>query len=257
MFIVFAEVTITTLKRIKKEGVVYEGVWRTPGKKRPHQSTVSNLDSFDMDVIRNKINEFYIVRKQVPTLRALLADLKESIGFSGYHETLRQILLKNGYEFKKNKNERSLLIERYDISAWRHRYLREIASKRLKGKPIIYLDETYIHKPYKPKKCWQGPAISGVVENISSGKRYIIVHAGSENGPVPNSLLVFSTKSKMADYHHYMNAANFNKWLQEKLMPNLNEPSLIVMDNASYHYVIINKARCLQLKIKNQKLKNG
>lgn len=89
-FIVFAEVSVRTLKRIKNEGVVNEGVWSTPGKKRPHQSTVSNLDSFDMDVIRNKLNEFYIVRKQVPTLRTLLAELKESIGFSGSHETLRR-----------------------------------------------------------------------------------------------------------------------------------------------------------------------
>lgn len=201
-----------------------------------------------MDVIRNKLNEFYIVRKQVPTLRTLLAELKESIGFSGSHETLRQILLKSGYEFKKNKNERPLLIERYDISAWRHRFLRTIASKRLEGKPIIYLDETYVHKSYKPKKCWQGSSTSGVVENISSGKRYIIVHAGSERGPVPNSLLVLSTKSKMADYHHDMNASNFNKWLQEKLLPKLNGPSLIVMDNASYHSVINKKAPTAQTR---------
>ncbi|KAH9640368.1 hypothetical protein HF086_003054 [Spodoptera exigua] len=46
----------------------------------------------------------------------------------------------------------------------------------------------------------------------------------------------------MADYHHNMNAVNFNKWLREKLIPNLNEPSVIVMDNASYHSIIVNKA---------------
>ncbi|CAB3250905.1 unnamed protein product [Arctia plantaginis] len=254
------DVSVITLKRIKKEGAVNEGVWRTPGKKRPHPSKVSNLDSFDMDVIRNKINEFYIVRKQVPTLRSLLVELKESIEFGGCRETLRRILLANGYVFKKNKNERSLLIERYDIAAWRHRFLRTIASKRAEGKPIIYLDETYVHKTYKPKKCWQGPSTSGIVENISSGKRYIIVHAGSEKGPVPNSLLVFSTKSKMADYHHDMNSTNFNKWLQEKLMPNLNEPCVIVMDNASYHSVIINKAPTSQnrkLEIQNWLTLNG
>ncbi|CAB3236879.1 unnamed protein product [Arctia plantaginis] len=254
------DVSVITLKRIKKEGAVNEGVWRTPGKKRPHPSKVSNLDSFDMDVIRNKINEFYIVRKQVPTLRSLLVELKESIEFGGCRETLRRILLANGYVFKKNKNERSLLIERYDIAAWRHRFLRTIASKRAEGKPIIYLDETYVHKTYKPKKCWQGPSTSGIVENISSGKRYIIVHVGSEKGPVLNSLLVFSTKSKMADYHHDMNSTNFNKWLQEKLMPNLNEPYVIVMDNASYHSVIINKAPTSQnrkLEIQNWLTLNG
>ncbi|XP_075977865.1 uncharacterized protein LOC142977677 [Anticarsia gemmatalis] len=235
-------VSVTTLKRIKKEGSINGGVWRTPGKKRPHESTVSNLDNFDLDAIRNKINEYYIFRKQVPTLRSLLMDLKDSIQFRGCHETLRRILLANGYMFKKNKNERSLLIERYDIAAWRHRFLRTIGQKRAEGKQIIYLDETYVHKNYKPKKSWQGPSTSGVIENISSGKRFIIVHAGSDKGPVPNSLLVFSTKSKMADYHHDMNAKNFNKWLQEKLVPNLHEPSVIIMDNASYHSVVINKA---------------
>ncbi|CAK1582837.1 unnamed protein product [Parnassius mnemosyne] len=39
-----------------------------------------------------------------------------------------------------------------------------------------------------------------------------------------------------------MNAVNFNKWLREKLIPNLNEPSVLVIDNASYHSIIVNKA---------------
>ena len=39
----------------------------------------------------------------MPTLRSLLADLRESIGFNGCHETLRKLLLKNGFEFKKKK----------------------------------------------------------------------------------------------------------------------------------------------------------
>lgn len=247
----FAEVSVRTLKRVKREGAVNEGVWRTPGKKRPRKPTVSNLDNFDIDAMRNKINEFYIVKKQVPTLRTLLVELKESIDFNGCRETLRRLLLANGYEFKKNKNERSVLIERYDISAWRHRFLRTIAGKRTEGKLIIYLDETYVHRNYKPKKSWQGPSTSGAIENVSTGKRYIIVHAGSEKGPVPNSLLVFSTKSKNADYHHDMNAENFNKWLKEKLIPNLEEPSVIIMDNASYHSVIINKVPNTQTRKSN------
>lgn len=253
LILCFAEVGVTTLKKIKKEGSVNEGMWSTPGKKRPHKSSVSDLDSFDIDAIRNKINEFYIVRKEVPTLRTLLEELRSSIGFSGCRETLRKILIANGFEFKKNKNERLVLVERFDIAAWRHRYLRQIAAKRAEGKPIIYLDETYVHKNYKPKMSWQGPTTSGApqpspLEHISSGKRYIIVHAGSETGFVPNALLVFSTKSRLADFHHDMNAENFNKWLKEKLIPNLHEPSVIVMDNASYHTVQKNKVPTTQTR---------
>lgn len=221
-------------------------MWNTPGKKRPHKPTVSNLDSFDIDAIKNKITEFYTVKKEVPTLRSLLAELRTSINFLGCKETLRRILIANGYEFQKNQNERYVLMERYDIAAWRHRFLREIAEKRAAGKQIVYLDETYVHKNYKPKKSWRGPGTSGAVESISSGKRHIVVHAGHENGFVPNALLVYSTKSKLADYHHDMNASNFNKWLEEKLIPNLDKPSVVVMDNASYHSVVKNKAPTTQ-----------
>ncbi|KAF9417912.1 hypothetical protein HW555_005057, partial [Spodoptera exigua] len=192
------------------------------GKKRPHKPTVSDLDSFDIDAIRNKINEFYIVRKQVPTLKTLLVELRESFGFNGCRETLSHLLLSNGYEFK---NERSLLIERYDISSWRHRFLRTMALKRREGK---CLDKVHLQVE--------------AVKHISTGKRYIIVHAGTEKGPVSNSLLVLSTKSKMADYHQDMNAVNFNKLLREKLIPNLNEPS------TSHHIVAAKNKRRLKLE---------
>ncbi|CAG4954644.1 unnamed protein product [Colias eurytheme] len=38
-----------------------------------------------------------------------------------------------------------------------------------------------------------------------------------------------------------MNRANFRKWVTEKLIPNIREPSIIVMDNAPYHSVVKNK----------------
>lgn len=35
-----------------------------------------------------------------------------------------------------------------------------------------------------------------------------------------------------------MNAHKFTKWVKEKLIPNLHDPSIIVMDNATYHSVL-------------------
>lgn len=32
-----------------------------------------------------------------------------------------------------------------------------------------------------------------------------------------------------------MNAENFEKWLSDSLLPNLEEPSIVILDNASYH----------------------
>lgn len=73
------------------------------------------------------------------------------------------------------------------------------------------------------------------------GRRYIVLSAGGKTGFVPNSSLVYASKSNVGDYHGEMPAGNFNKWLQEQLQPNLEELSIIVMDNAPYHSKLIEK----------------
>ncbi|CAH2105950.1 unnamed protein product [Euphydryas editha] len=50
-----------------------------------------------------------------------------------------------------------------------------------------------------------------------------------------------------------MNAHNFTKWITEKLIPNLHEPSIIVFDNAPYHSVITNKASTSSSRIEEIK----
>jgi len=75
----------------------------------------------------------------------------------------------------------------------------------------------------------------------SRGQRLIVVHAGSKNGFVEGAQLVYKASSCTGDYHKEMNAVNFTKWLTEKLIPNLPPKSAIVMDNASYHSVRVEK----------------
>jgi len=50
-----------------------------------------------------------------------------------------------------------------------------------------------------------------------------------------NALLIFISGSKSGDYHDDMNHANYKKWLQEKIIPNLQSISVIVVNSASYH----------------------
>jgi transposase len=47
--------------------------------------------------------------------------------------------------------------------------------------------------------------------------------------------LVFLAKSKDGDYHQEMNRPTFLNWFENQLMPALKSPSVIVLDNASYH----------------------
>lgn len=64
------------------------------------------VDEYDLQVIRRKIHEFYAFKKEVPTINKLLQILKEEINFKGSRETLRKILRKNGFQFRKTKNSK-------------------------------------------------------------------------------------------------------------------------------------------------------
>lgn len=144
-------------------------------------------------------------------------------------------------------------MERPCIAAKRIEYLKKITDNRNLPeelrKEIVYLDESYVHQSYKLQKCWQSIDVSGVKHNVSKGKRYIIVHAGSEKGFIPNALLIFTGANKNADYHSEMNKSNFTKWVEQKLIPNLPPASIVVMDNAPYHSAMLNKAPTSATKV--------
>ena len=71
--------------------------------------------------------------------------------------------------------------------------------------------------------------------------RFIIVHAGSKDGFVENAALVFKAGQCTGDYHGQMNKENFIKWLTEKLLPNIQDNSVVVLDNAPYHSSLADK----------------
>ncbi|XP_046145849.1 uncharacterized protein LOC123989194 [Osmia bicornis bicornis] len=146
-----------------------------------------------------------------------------------------------GYRWKKSTNLRKILVEKSNIVAWRDKYLRAIDSYRRQGKNVIYLDETWVDNTLSFSKCWQSNEEIGVLKNNSSSHRYIIVHAGGEGEFVKGAALIFKARSTTGDYHGQMNALNFEKWVSEKLLPNIPSQSVIVMDNAPYHTVQINK----------------
>jgi hypothetical protein len=68
------------------------------------------------------------------------------------------------------------------------------------------------------------------------GKRLIVLHAGTRcEGLIDGCDLVFLAKSKDGDYHQEMNSFVFLEWFENQLMPAVKNPSLVVLDNASYH----------------------
>ena len=67
------------------------------------------------------------------------------------------------------------------------------------------------------------------------GQRLIVLHAGGVEGWVDGAELVFTSKTNSADYHNEMNNGHYIEWLNEQLLPRLEGPSVIILDNASRH----------------------
>jgi hypothetical protein len=109
-------------------------------------------------------------------------------------------------------------------------------------KQFVYLDETWIFAKGGFKRSWDDDSSKCVKHTGSEGKRYIILHAGSRNGFITGADLVFSSTNKSSDYHDSMKAANFKKWLETQLLPQLKVPSIIIMDNAAYHSEVLNRS---------------
>ena len=58
---------------------------------------------------------------------------------------------------------------------------------------------------------------------------------GSKHGFTEGAPLIFTAKTKSGDYHDNMKQENFEKWFKEQSISTLPGPSLIKMDNATYH----------------------
>ena len=62
-----------------------------------------------------------------------------------------------------------------------------------------------------------------------------MLHAGGVEGWVQGEDLVFRSKTNSVDYHNEINSEHYMEWLEEQLLPKLDGPTVIILDNASYH----------------------
>lgn len=120
-------------------------------------------------------------------------------------------------------------------------------------RPIYYLDETWVNAGHTKEKVWEDGNVTtreeafrqglttGLRAPSGKGGRLIPLHAGSEDGFVNAACLVFRAAKGTGDYHKEMDGPRFEKWFAEQLLPNLKPRSVIVMDNAPYHSVRLEK----------------
>ncbi|XP_060871313.1 uncharacterized protein LOC132945555 [Metopolophium dirhodum] len=145
------------------------------------------------------------------------------------------------------------MTEKIEIVVWRRMYLDNIKKYREEGRNIYFLDETWVNAGDCTSKTWVDGTIkshrdaflkglsTGAVNPSGKGKRLIVLDIGSEDSFLPGGLLCFESKKNTRDYHDEMNGDTFGEWM-EGILPHLKPNSVIVMDNASYYSVKLDKA---------------
>lgn len=222
-------------------------------KRKRQGQRLKPVDEACKDVIRRIIYNFY-GSNQVPTLQLIREKLMDYPDYN-YKSlgSLRNILLHCGFKYKRINNRMSIM-ESLRIVRLRQEYLRKIKEFRYQGRNIIFLDETWFDTHDIVKYGWVDESKNCCLNTpCSRGKRVIILHAGNENGFIPNALLLSAKniRNSSADYHEDMTADLFEKWIKEQLLPNIPPNSVIAMDNASYHSRILNKIPNMTTKKEN------
>jgi hypothetical protein len=63
---------------------------------------------------------------------------------------------------------------------------------------------------------------------------------GTKQGFVEGAARIFTSSSSSADYHESMDSRYFEEWF-DMLLRSLEQPTVILLDNAPYHSRIVNK----------------
>jgi len=209
-----------TISEYRKYGVV-----TSLSKTRAKTSLFDKIDDLDRNRLRKKVHSLWL-RHELPTINNILFEVNEDAALPNFKRTtLYSIIKKLDFEFVKKKKF-CVLTEKEDLIVCRRNYLYNIRKYREEGRPIYYLDETWLiaGETTDSKNC------------TSKRKRFIVLHIGSNKGFLPGGLLCFESKTNSSDYQDEMNGNNFTEWF-ESILPYLEPNSIIVMDNAPYHSV--------------------
>ena len=143
----------------------------------------TNIDSFTGEAIKRAVYSLYKT-DFVPSVNDIRKFLQENDIFRGSKWSLQQTLKKLNFKYVKNNFNRLFLMEKSHIINSRFHFLRRINELRNLGRPIIYLDETWVNVNYTKGKVWVCEKQDGSIDPplnvpLGKGQRFIVVHAGS------------------------------------------------------------------------------
>ncbi len=205
---------------------------------------VRGRPDYSVDISHQEAVRAYIRKANMEgyhiTLESIRDFIQEKSPDESFHiSTLARTLDRWGFEFGKGTRTQHLKEKDYIIAA-RRRYLRKMRSNRgcdnSSIRPEVYLDESYVNKNHSNDFIWYSTEEGAKTQKpTGKGERLIIINAITKAGWVPEAKMVFKSSRKTGDYHGQMNEELFHKWFVEKLLPNIPDNSMIIMDNATYH----------------------
>jgi len=198
--------------------------------------------SYSIDASHQEAVRTYIRKANMDGRYITLESIRDFLQDETFHlSTLARTLDRWGFEFGKGTRTQHLKEKDYIIAA-RQRYLRRMRRNRTKPiRPEVYLDESYVNKNHSNDFTWYSSGDGAWIQKpTGKGDRLIIMNAMTKNGWIPNAKVVFKSSRKTGDYHGQMNGELFYQWFVDKLLANIPDNSLIIMDNASYHNILTN-----------------
>jgi hypothetical protein len=108
------------------------------------------------------------------------------------------------------------------------------------------MDESYVISCHVQQKFCGDISLSGLLTALSKGQCLNIIHAGGENSFIPSALVVWKFHQPTGDYHYNISQDNYEKWVKEKLVPNLLFASAVVIVRP-YHNITSRQDSSVQL----------
>ena len=138
------------------------------------------------------------------------------------------------------------------------RALRQLCGE---GREAVYIDKAWFTTRMNHSMEWVNGNETVTTARYGrqlpeEGERFVVLGAGTMDGFVETSYLSFVTNSDSGDYYGAVNSTLFMRWLTEQLLPSLQQPSVIIMDNTPYHSVRTEESRCPTAACKKAELVN-
>jgi len=200
-----------------------------------------NIDEEDLAAIRPALIHLIFEKKTVTLDSQDKRIVSEHPGWRWSRSTLwRALTSRLGFHFdRRHHGYYERLREDAENSRRRALYLQFMFKYQSEGRPLVYTDESWINRNCVPDKVW----MDGCVDceppaPHSKGARWILIGAGSADGWIPTTFVMWKGNVQSEDYHSEMNSDVFRQWFTERLLPNVPPNACVVVDRAPYHTVL-------------------